>query len=61
MLVPDPEGGTEPIGARIVETPENLAQTELRDSGSGFVAYVPPGSIAAGERLATTEIGRAHV
>lgn len=53
MLVPDAAGGTEPIGHRIVETPENLAQTELRDSGSGFVAYVPPGSIKRGEALAT--------
>ncbi|MDB5396069.1 MAG: cytochrome C-binding protein [Rhodospirillales bacterium] len=44
MLVPDAGGAREPIGQRIVETPENLAQTELRDSGSGFVAYVPPGA-----------------
>ena len=53
MLVPVAEGGTEPIGHRIVETPENVAQTELRDSGSGFVAYVPFGSIAKGKALAT--------
>lgn len=53
MLVPNAEGGTEPIGHRIVETPENLARTELRDSGSGFVAYAPPGSIGRGEALAT--------
>jgi len=58
MLVPDAEGGAEPIGQRIVETPENLAQTELRDSGSGFVAYVPPGSIARGEKLVGTGGGR---
>jgi cytochrome c553 len=58
MLVADADGGTEPIGQRIVETPENLAQTELRDSGSGFVAYVPPGSIARGEKLVTTGGGR---
>jgi cytochrome c553 len=58
MLVPDADGGVEPIGQRIVETPENLAQTELRDSGSGFVAYVPPGSIARGEKLVGTGGGR---
>jgi cytochrome c553 len=58
MLVPNADGGTEPIGKRIVETPENLAQTELRDSGSGFVAYVPPGSIARGEKLVDTGGGR---
>jgi cytochrome c553 len=58
MLVPDSDGGTEPIGQRIVETPENLAQAELRDSGSGFVAYVPPGSIARGQKLVTTGGGK---
>jgi cytochrome c553 len=58
MLVPNADGGLEPIGRRIVETPENLAQTELRDSGSGFIAYVPPGSIKAGEVLVTKGGGR---
>jgi cytochrome c553 len=58
MLVPDADGGSEPIGQRIVETPENLTRTELRDSGSGFVAYVPPGSIARGERLVTAGGGK---
>jgi cytochrome c553 len=58
MLVPDADGGTEPIGRRIVETPENVADTELRDSGSGFIAYAPPGSIARGERLVKTGGGR---
>jgi cytochrome c553 len=58
MLVPDAGGGTEPIGHRIVETPENLAATELRDSGSSFVAYVPPGSLKAGEALVKTGEGR---
>jgi cytochrome c553 len=46
-----PTEGTEPLGQRIVEMPENLERTELRDGASGFVAYVPPGSIAAGEAL----------
>ena len=58
MLVPDDGGSTEPIGQRIVETPENVAETELRDSGSGFVAYVPPGSIARGETLVKTGGGK---
>lgn len=49
-----PSSGTEPLGRRIVETPEDLARTELRDGASGFVAYVPVGSIKAGETLATT-------
>ena len=50
----DPSGATEPIGTRIVEVPEDFERTELRDPSSGFVAYVPKGSIARGEALAKT-------
>ncbi len=46
--------GTEPLGQRIIELPEDLARTELRDGSSGFVAYVPVGSIAKGELLVKT-------
>jgi cytochrome c553 len=46
-----PDGGTEPIGRRILEIPEDPYLTEIRDPHSGFVAYVPPGSIARGEAL----------
>ncbi len=46
-----PDGGTEPIGQRILEIPEDPMRTELRDPHSGFIAYVPPGSIAKGETL----------
>ena len=46
MLVSVPEGGNEAIGQRIIEMPEDLERTELRDPGSGFVAYVPTGSVA---------------
>jgi cytochrome c553 len=43
---------TEPIGQRIIESPVNAtATTELRDPRSGFVAYVPVGSIKKGEAL----------
>ena len=54
MLVPLEGGGTEPVGQRIIEMPENLERTELRDSASGFVAYVPEGSITRGEALVKT-------
>jgi cytochrome c553 len=47
-------GGTEPIGRRIVEVPQDLEQFEHRDSRSQFTAYVPIGSIAKGEVLAKT-------
>ena len=54
MLVVDGQGKTEPIGERIIEVPEDLPRTELRDSTSGFIAYVPIGSIKKGEHLVTT-------
>jgi cytochrome c553 len=48
-------GATEPIGMRIIETPENVEHTEmLRDPRSGFIAYVPPGSLKKGEALVMT-------
>jgi cytochrome c553 len=48
----DPAGGTEPIGDRIVEVPENEELTALRDDASGFVAYVRSGSLKRGEVIA---------
>jgi cytochrome c553 len=47
MHVPTNEG-SETLGRRIIEMPEDLRRTELRDASSGFVAYVPIGSIARG-------------
>jgi cytochrome c553 len=47
-------GETEPIGHRIIEMPENNQQTQLRNPRSGFVAYVPTGSLAKGKALVTT-------
>jgi len=49
-----PEGGTESLGHRIVEFPDDLEQFELRDTRSTFTAYVPVGSLARGEALAKT-------
>lgn len=48
------EGGEkEPIGTRVIETPENPERTEiLRDPRSGFIAYAPVGSVKKGEALA---------
>jgi cytochrome c553 len=54
MLVLAEAGGREPIGERVIEVPENLEQTELRNSKSGFVAYVPVGSLKRGEMLVKT-------
>jgi cytochrome c553 len=44
----------EPIGNRIIEVPQDPEATEeLRDPRSGFIAYVPPGSLKKGEALVT--------
>jgi cytochrome c553 len=49
------EAGTEPIGQRIIETPEHWEHFEiLRDPHDGFVAYAPVGSIKKGEALVKT-------
>ena len=45
--------GTEPLGQRIIELPKAPERAELRDSRFGFIAHVPPGSIAAGKALVT--------
>ena len=52
-----PDGGTEPLGNRIIEVPEDEEVVVYRDPASGFVAYVPKGSIAKGKELAITGNG----
>jgi len=58
MLAANEPREMEPIGARIIEIPKDLERTELRDTRSPFLAYVPKGSIARGEELVTTGAGR---
>jgi cytochrome c553 len=53
-----PGGGTEPIGNRIIEIPEDEEVVINRDPRLGFIAYVPKGSIARGEALAVTGGGK---
>lgn len=48
------EGGTEPLGQRIIELPEEKGRAQKNDSRAGFVAYVPLGSLKKGEALVTT-------
>jgi cytochrome c553 len=52
--VPDGSGQMEPLGQRIIETAVDTARTSLRDFHSGYVAYVPIGSVRKGEALVTT-------
>ena len=53
-----PDGGNEPIGNRIIEIPEDEDIVLNRDPRSGFVAYVPKGSIAKGEALVASGGGK---
>ena len=53
ILVKAPEGGTEPIGQRIVEVPEDLERARNRDPHTTYVAYVPKGSLQAGKTFVT--------
>lgn len=53
-LMTSPEGGTEPIGKRIIELAEDFERFEYRDSRVRYVAYAPPGSVARGKALVTT-------
>jgi cytochrome c553 len=49
-----PGGDKEPIGNRIIVLPQDEIRAKSRDPHSGFIDYVPPGSIARGEALVTT-------
>ena len=53
-----PDGGTEPLGNRIIEVPDDEEAVVYRDPIAGFVAYVPKGSIAKGEALVKTGGGK---
>jgi len=55
LFLPLAQERTEPINGRIIEMPENEEQAELyRNPHSGFLAYVPKGSLTKGKDLVTT-------
>jgi cytochrome c553 len=54
MRLPLPDGGTEPIGTRIIVVPQDVPRVLARDPRVGFIANVPPGSIAKGDALVNT-------
>jgi cytochrome c553 len=58
MRLPLPGGGTEVLGRRIVELPQAAGRAVRRDPYSGFIAYVPIGSVARGRALANGGSGR---
>lgn len=52
---------TVPLGRRIVEMPEDTEQTNLlRNPRSGFVAYVPVGSLQRGHELVSSQCTVCH-
>lgn len=54
MRFAEPGGEKEPIGNRIIVLPQDEARAKSRDPHSGFIDYVPVGSIAKGEALVKT-------
>jgi cytochrome c553 len=59
MFLSLPGNEKEPLGQRIIEMPADAEATEtLRDPRSGFIAYVPFGSIQKGEELVTAGGGK---
>lgn len=47
-----PEGGSEPLGDRLIEVPASAERHELHDPSVPYTAYVPLGSIRRGRALA---------
>jgi cytochrome c553 len=55
LYVPIEGAGTESLGDRIIEVPEHPERTEVqRDPRSGFIAYVPFGTLKRGKLLVET-------
>jgi len=52
LWLPDESGARQAIGTRLIETPVDVDREQLRDPHAGFIAYVPPGAVAKGRRLA---------
>lgn len=52
-------GGTEPIGKRIVEVPDDFDDLERGDPHATFTAYVPKGSLKRGKELVESGNGAA--
>lgn len=59
MYITDGTEPTEPLAGRVVETPEDAYQANfVRNPRSGWVVYVPVGSLAKGKELVTTGGGK---
>jgi cytochrome c553 len=56
MRFATPDGDKEALGQRIIVLPEDAAQVKVRNPHSGFIAYVPPGSLAKGKALVSSGV-----
>jgi cytochrome c553 len=54
MRFAQPGGGMEALGNRIITLPQDQSRVTKRDPHSGFIAYVPQGSIKKGEAFVKT-------
>jgi cytochrome c553 len=54
-------GGTEDLGDRLLEVTQDITRHAYRDDRLEYLAYVPPGAINRGKRLATTGEGKTQV
>jgi cytochrome c553 len=57
VVEPVDDSTSEPIGPRIVEMPAQRLRESPSGAASGYVAYVPVGSIRRGQALVTTGAG----
>jgi cytochrome c553 len=55
-VVKGADAGIEPLGQRIIETPMSEDAEKWKNPRSGFIAYVPRGSVKKGEALVTTGV-----
>lgn len=53
----DPRGGNELLGERLIEWAPDESRHENRDEEMRYVAFVPPGSVNRGRKLATARRG----
>jgi cytochrome c553 len=61
MRFAQPGGGMEALGNRIITLPQDQSRVTKRDPHSGFIAYVPQGSIKKGEAFVKTGGSRKSV
>jgi cytochrome c553 len=56
LFFADSAGGTEPLGRRLVLVPTDAERHERRDPTVDYIAYVPPGSLVRGRKIAMSGV-----